>query len=101
MVGAGDAAASRDRRFAESALECERGWTELPRRVEVEETEFAEDRSFSPKKPNLLDAWLCSPAFCSWDPAGEAALTPGRGVSSPWLSERRVRSGVRMWNVLS
>lgn len=64
--------------------------------------------SFSPRKPKRLAAWPWSALLWkmgSWDGAGAGeTLTPkpeGRGVSSPWLSERRVRSGVRIRNVLS
>ena len=60
---------SRDSRLADSALEWPLGgssWDALPRTVDVEELEVVEDRSLSPRKPNLFAACPCSALLPLW-----------------------------------
>ena len=89
MPEVGDVAASRDRRFIESALEwlflvaaglvLLKVWdTAAPRTVEVEEEPelVEEDSSFSPKNPSRLAACPCSALLWEVMPSWAGALAP-------------------------
>ena len=111
MPGVGEAAASLEIIFrADSARVWLRdgrrdGAGERARRVADEEPELEDKESFSLRKPSLFVGGVGSgrgwglgglPESLFWMlPALAPKRTPvGRGVSSPWLRDRRARSGV-------